>query len=170
MHVMISEDRSFPSAKRVEGHWNRNRHIDPDHPGFDLFNEYPGSRTVTSVNRGAVSVLMLIDEFKRFTCIVDSHHTEDWSENLLPINPHGRPDIVKKTAPQKESLFGTRQGQVTAVHHQGGPFSRPQVDIGNDSIEMRLRDQRTHFHSLQIARSDFQRLDARNEFFDQAIA
>ena len=109
MYVMISEDRSFPSAKRVESHWNRNRHIDPDHPGFDLFNEQPGSCTVTSVNRGTVSVLMFIDEFKRFACIGDPHYTEDRSEYFLPINPHRWPDIVKKTAPEKKSLFGPRQ-------------------------------------------------------------
>src|SRR5580693_2312508 len=162
MHVMISKDRPFPSTKRVKGHRNGNRYIDPDHPDFDLFDECPGCCAVTRINRGAISVLMFIDKFESGTCIVDAHHTENRSKNLFAINPHWGPYIIEQAASEKKGLLGAWQSQVTPVDDQGGPFLDSKIDIGRDSIEMRLGDEWAHFHSFQIPGPNFERFDSRN--------
>src|ERR1700722_2800601 len=130
MHVMISKDRSFPSPERVKGHRNRNRHIYPHHPGFHLSHESPGRCPVPRINRGAISILMFVDELESRSGIVDAHNTENRTKNFLSINPHRRPHVVEKTATEKKSLFDILKAQVTPVHDQSGPFSDSKVEIG----------------------------------------
>ncbi len=31
VHVVVTKQRGFPPAERMEGHWNRNRNVDPNH-------------------------------------------------------------------------------------------------------------------------------------------
>src|ERR1700738_5036050 len=162
MHVVISKDRSFPAAKRVKSHRNRDRYIYPNHSHFDLFDERPGCCAVMRINGGAISVLVFIDELKSRSRIVNAHHTENRAKNFLSINPHWRPYIVEQAATEEKSLLGARQSQLTPVDDQSSPFLDSKIDIRRDPIKMRFCDERTHFHSFQIARPNFERFDPRN--------
>src|ERR1700689_5608222 len=63
--MMIAEHRIAPAAETVERHRYRDRHIDSDHADLDVAGESARDRAALGEDRGAISVLVSVDELDR---------------------------------------------------------------------------------------------------------
>src|SRR4029077_1714663 len=61
VHVVVAEDRRFPSTERMECHRHRDRNVDPDHTNPDLVRKFPGRIAIAREDRRAVAELVLVD-------------------------------------------------------------------------------------------------------------
>src|SRR5271166_6061032 len=54
--VQVAEQRGFPAAEAVVGHRHGNRHVDPNHPGFNVELKLACGSSVASEDRDAVPI------------------------------------------------------------------------------------------------------------------
>src|ERR1700688_3498436 len=83
--VMIAEHGITPATETVEGHRYRNRHIHADHAYRDVGSEGACDRAALREHRGAIRILVPVDELDRSPIVGDPHDAEHRTEYLFAI-------------------------------------------------------------------------------------
>src|SRR5215472_7589586 len=144
VHVVVTEEGALPAPEAVKCHGHGDRHIDSHHSDLDLGREVPGRIAVAGEDRGAVAILMLVDQLDGGIVVGHPHHREHGAEDLLLVDAHRRLHLVEKAAAEIEAVLVALQLETPAIHEELGPFLDAEIDIAPDLVQMLLRDARTH--------------------------
>src|SRR4051794_3018566 len=102
--VVIAEQRVLPAAEAVEGHRDRDRDVDPDHPDLDLALEDPRHLPAAREDRAAVGVGVAVDEIDCSVERVDAHDGEHGPEDLVGVDGHVGRDVVEQRRADPEAV------------------------------------------------------------------
>ena len=119
--------------------------------------------------RGAVAVLVLVDELEGGLEVVGADDAEDGSEDLFFVDPHLGLDVVEEAGAEEEA-FACGSAVVAAVDDQFCAFGLAQCEVALDFVEVGAGDERAEVGALGLgARRDAERGDAGFEFGDQVV-
>jgi len=155
MHVVVSERPNLPFAKRVKCHWDRDRQVDANPAYQDLVGELTCRIAITDEDRGAVTILILIDQASRCLVIGRPRHSQDRAKDLFLIDRHLRANTVKQAASNEVTILITLEGKVTTVEKKVDALCDAGIDLAAELFEVLLRHEWFHLRIGIGARSDF---------------
>ena len=97
---------------------------------------------VAGEDRDPVAVFVVVDELGRMIEIGAAHAREHRPEDLLPVDPHLRLDLVEQAAVEEKAVLVTLQFETAAVDDELSPFPDAEIDIGAHAVEMLAGDER----------------------------
>jgi hypothetical protein len=97
---------------------------------------------VAGEDRDPVAVFVVVDELGRMIEIGAAHAREHRPEDLLPVDPHLRLDLVEQAAVEEKAVLVTLQFETAAVDDEHSPFPDAEIDIGAHAVEMLAGDER----------------------------
>jgi len=120
----------------MKRHWDWDRSIHSYHSNSHLLDESSRCRAVAGKYRRSVPIFMIIHQLDCLPNVIDTHHAENRTENLFPVNAHFRSDMIKQGTSEKEALtvFGDRS--IAAVHDKAGSLFDAEGNIRFDSRQM----------------------------------
>src|SRR5690606_23370647 len=141
-----AEQRVLPAAEGVEGHWNRDRHVDADHSHLDTGGEVARGVTVAREDGDAVGIVVPMDEIDRLGIVAAAHYRQHRAEDLLPPDRHLRPHVIEERRADEEAiLVALRRPEATAIDAYRRAFRLALADQPPDPLHGRLRHHRPHF-------------------------
>ncbi len=142
--VGVAEQRALPAAEGEVRHRHRDRHVDPDHADLDLVLEQPGRGAVAGEDRGAVAVLVGVDQVETLAVAADADDREHRAEDLLGVDAHVRRDVVEQGGahPVAGLLAAHLRGATVDDDLRAGLLAL--ADEVEDPVGVLTGDQRTH--------------------------
>src|SRR5262245_46406137 len=129
VHMVVPEQGALPATEAVVRRRHRDRDIHADHAGLDPGREVAGGLAVPGEDRGAVAVLVLVDQRDGLLVILRPHHAQHRAEDLLAVDAHAGVDAVEQTPAEEKAVLVACDPAAAAVHHQLRPLLDAEVDI-----------------------------------------
>src|SRR5690348_16054719 len=85
VHVGVAEQGVLPAAEGVEGHRDRARDVDADHPDLDVALELARGLAAGGEDRGAVAVLVRVDDVDGLGEAPGPQHDQYRAEDLVGV-------------------------------------------------------------------------------------
>ena len=127
--VGVAEERALPAAEGVVRHRDRDRHVDADHPDLDVVLEPAGRAAVVGEHRGAVAVVVGVDQRDRLVVRPHADDRQHRAEDLLAVDVHlrasrGRTGSGRARSPSVPAAAATSRPSTTSL----APAASPDVD------------------------------------------
>ena len=78
IHVVVAEEGLLPTTEGMEGHRNRNRHVDTNHADFNVVRESPRCVPFAGEHRHSVGIVVGVDQVHCFRVVFPTHDRQDW--------------------------------------------------------------------------------------------
>src|SRR4029079_1875784 len=115
MLVEIAESRAFPAAEGVIGERYRDRHVDADHADLNARREIARRIAVTSIDRDAIAIFVVIGKREALFIGFGAHHREHRTEDLFLVDAHVLGYVVEQRAAEEEAVLIALHLEATAV-------------------------------------------------------
>src|SRR6516165_4680350 len=107
----------------MKRHWDWDRSIHSYHSNSHLLDESSRCRAVAGKYRRSVPIFMIIHQLDCLPNVIDTHHAENRTENLFPVNAHFRSDMIKQGP---ISTPGASPGPILSAFTRGASASTKQ--------------------------------------------
>ena len=99
----------------MEGHGDRDWHVDADHSCLDSMSKVACGVTVAGEDGGSVAKLVVVDQLQCSFEVVCSYNSKDWAEDFFAVDLHLRFDVIEEAGAEKEALI-VGQGVFASVN------------------------------------------------------
>src|SRR5580704_6201150 len=160
VHIVIAEERAFPSTKTVKRHRHGDRNVDAHHAHLYLVGERTRRIAVSGEEANTVAEFVIIHQVQCFLKAWDAQHPKHRAKNLFAINAHFRGHVIEQAGRDKEALALRQRVPRVFIDEECCSFFDAQFDITGDLVAVYARNQWAHFRARLRAIGDLEARDA----------
>merc|ERR1712217_35141 len=147
--VEVAENGLLVASERELRQGYRDRHVYSNLPCLNFVDELPRRATAAREDRGAIAILVGIDEGD---CLVESiglYATEHWAKDLLVVNLHAFLHLAEDSRPDEVAVLkATGDRGVPSIQKQRCALVNPRLDQALDPLFRLRRDHWANIHAF----------------------